>query len=83
MIKLFEIETDNSEILAKFRELARKHKVKFREWNLAREEHPSPSKDPYFDNPKNVASIMKGVNEMESGKVVKLSDKDIQELLGL
>lgn len=81
MIKLFEIETDKADVLAKFRELAKKHKVRFREWDLAKEEHVSPSRDPYFDNPKNMDSIMKGVTEMKSGKVMKLSDQELKDLL--
>jgi hypothetical protein len=44
---------------------------------------PSPSNDPYFDNEKNVAEILKRIKEFEQGtaKIIKLEDdKELQEI---
>jgi hypothetical protein len=44
---------------------------------------PSPSNDPYFDNKKNVAEIMKRIKEFEQGnaKTIRLEDdKELQEI---
>lgn len=83
MKQLFEIETDKTEILAEFRELARKYKVKFSEWELAKSDNPSPSGDPYFDNPKNIEEILEGVKEMKEGKGISMSREERKKLLGL
>ncbi|MBT0810163.1 hypothetical protein KIH41_02565 [Litoribacter ruber] len=83
MKQLFEIETDNSEILDKFRELARKHNASFKEWKLANDENPSPSGDPYFENPNNIKSILEGIKEAKEGKTVKLTKEERKKLLGL
>lgn len=83
MKQLFEIETDKPEILNEFRELARKYKLSFREWKLAKSDNPSPSGDPFFDNPENVKEIVRRKKEMETGNVesVTLSDEAIKKLL--
>jgi hypothetical protein len=83
MKQLFEIETDNKEVLDKFRELARKHNVSFREWKLANNGNPSPSGDPYFDNPNNIKEILEGVKEAKEGKTVKMTRDERKKLLGL
>ncbi|MFD2034234.1 DUF2683 family protein [Belliella marina] len=46
-------------------------------------ENPSPSRDPYFDNPKNIENILEGVKQAQSGKVVKLSKDKRKKMLGL
>lgn len=83
MKQLFEIETDKPEVLDEFRELARKHKLAFREWKLAKNDNPSPSGDPFFDNPENVKEILRRKKEMEAGNIesVTLSDEAIKKLL--
>jgi len=83
MKQLFEIETDKPEILDKFRELARKYKLTFREWKLATNSNPSPSGDPYFDNPKNVNEILRRKKEIETGNIesVTLSEEALKKLL--
>ncbi|MFN3999264.1 hypothetical protein [Algoriphagus sp.] len=69
MKQLFEIETDKPEILNEFRELARKYKLSFREWKLAKSDNPSPSGDPFFDNPENLKEILRRKKEMETGNI--------------
>lgn len=85
MKHLFEIETDNLEILEKFRELAGEHGVTFHEWELVSHDNPSPSGDPYFDNPRNVEEILRRIREMDLGQVqtVSLSGDQRKKLLGL
>ncbi|WP_026951035.1 hypothetical protein [Algoriphagus mannitolivorans] len=82
MKQLFEIETDRPEVLDEFRKLARKYKLSFREWKLAKSENPSPSGDPFFDNPEVVKEILRRKKEMESGDIesVKLSEEAIKKL---
>lgn len=83
MKQLFEIETDKPEILDQFRELARKYKLSFREWKLTKSENPSPSGDPFFDNPENVKEILRRKKEMETGDIesLTLSDEAFKKLL--
>lgn len=83
MKQLFEIETDKTEVLAEFRELARKYKINFREWKLAKSDNPSPSGDLYFDDPKNIEEILDGVKEMKEGKGIKMTREERKKLLGL
>jgi len=83
MKQLFEIETDKAEVLAEFRKLARKYKVNFKEWKLAKNDNPSPSGDPYFDNPKNIEEILQGVKEMKEGKGVGMTREERRKLLDL
>ncbi|MFN3758688.1 MAG: hypothetical protein ACK4SF_05675 [Algoriphagus aquaeductus] len=84
MKQLFEIEIDSPEILDEFRELARKYQLSYREWKLAKSENPSPSGDPFFDNPENVKEILRRKKEIEIGSVesVKLSQEAIKKLFG-
>jgi len=83
MKQLFEIETDRSEFLDEFRELARKYKVKLREWNLDKSSSPSPSGDPYFDNPKNIINILKGAKQVDQGEADEMTREQIREILGM
>jgi len=83
MKQLFEIETDNIEILDKFRELARRYKVTFREWELSKKDNPSPSGDPYFENPKNIEAILEGVKQAKEGKTVEMTRHERKKMLGL
>jgi hypothetical protein len=83
MKQLFEIETDKIEILDKFRELARKYNVSFREWELAKDDNPSPSGDPYFENPKNIEAILEGVKQAKEGKTVEMTRDERKKMLGL
>ncbi|MDR2938213.1 MAG: hypothetical protein LBU92_04655 [Prevotellaceae bacterium] len=46
-------------------------------------DNPSPSNDPYFENPYNVAAIEAGIAQIKAGKGSVLSKKEQQELLGL
>jgi len=83
MKQLFEIETDKIEILDKFRELARRYNVTFREWELAKDDNPSPSGDPYFENPKNIKEILEGLKQAKEGETVKITRDERKKMLGL
>lgn len=46
-------------------------------------ENPSPSGDPFFDNPKNIEHILKGVKQAETGDIVKMTKEKRKKMLGL
>ncbi|WP_339757073.1 hypothetical protein [Algoriphagus aquimarinus] len=50
---------------------------------VAENDNPSPSRDPYFDNPKNVKEILRRKKEMEMGAVEPetLTEDALNELL--
>lgn len=45
-------------------------------------ENLSPSGDIYFDNPRNIAHIMKGKQQIREGKTVTLTEELRKELFG-
>lgn len=45
--------------------------------------NPSPSGDLWFDDPDNVASVMRGVDEMKAGKGTAYSMDELRTLLGV
>ena len=51
--------------------------------NITVYENPSPSGDPWFDDPENMAMVMRGVAEMKAGKGRAYSIDEIKELLGV
>ena len=44
-------------------------------------ENPSPSGDPWFNDPENIASLNRGIAEMKAGKGRAYSMEEIRELL--
>lgn len=46
-------------------------------------ENPSPSGDPWFENPKNMQSVQRGISEMKAGKGRAYSIEEIKGLLGV
>ena len=46
-------------------------------------ENPSPSGDPWFDDPENMASVQRGIAEMKEGKGKAYSMDEIRDLLGV
>lgn len=46
-------------------------------------ENPSPSGDPWFNDPENIASLNQGIAEMKAGKGRAYSMEEIRELLGV
>lgn len=46
-------------------------------------ENPSPSGDEWFDNQMNIASVKRGVEEMDSGKCRPFTMDEIRERLGV
>ncbi|MDR2979680.1 MAG: prevent-host-death protein [Bacteroidales bacterium] len=47
------------------------------------DENPSPSGDPWFDNPENLAHVLQGIEDAKAGRVVKMSTDDVKSMLGL
>ncbi len=80
-MKTIEIHTDNEEIIDAFKKLAKAFKVDFLEKETpSSDSNPSPSKDPYFENPKNLAEIEKGMIDAKKGRVVKLDQAERKKL---
>jgi len=46
-------------------------------------ENPSPSGDPWFNDPENLASVNRGIAELKAGKGRAYSMDEIRELLGV
>lgn len=46
-------------------------------------ENPSPSGDPWFNDPENIASVNRGIAEMKAGKGRAYSMDEIRDLLGV
>ncbi len=46
-------------------------------------ENPSPSGDAWFDDPENMASVKKGMEEMKAGKGKAFSIGEIKDILGV
>lgn len=46
-------------------------------------ENPSPSGDPWFNDPENMASVQRGIAEMKADKSRAYSMEEIRELLGV
>lgn len=45
--------------------------------------NPSPSGDPWFDDPENMASVMRGIEDAKQGIVTAYTIDDIKNLLGV
>lgn len=45
--------------------------------------NPSPSNDPWFDNPDNLAAVKRGIEDIEQNRSKIYTADDIKELLGL
>ena len=45
--------------------------------------NPSPSGDPWFDDPENMASVMRGIEDEKQGRVTAYTIDDIKNLLGV
>ncbi len=46
-------------------------------------ENPSPSEDPWFNDPENMASVERGIQEMKAGKGHAYSMDEIRTMLGV
>lgn len=51
--------------------------------NIEVSENPSPSGDPWFDNPENMAELQEGMAEMKAGKGKSYSIEEIRSILGV
>ncbi len=45
--------------------------------------NPSPSGDPWFDDPENMASVMRGIEDAKQGRVTAYTIDDIKNLFGV
>lgn len=45
--------------------------------------NPSPSNDPWFDDPRNLAELDKGVEQLKAGRVGQVTLDELKEKLGL
>ena len=45
--------------------------------------NPSPSGDPWFDNPENLASVMRSIEESKQGKTKAYTIDEIRKLLNV
>ena len=80
-MKSIEIQTDNEEIFEAFKKLAKAFKVDFLEKDISiSDSSPSPSKDPYFENPENLAEIEAGIADVKEGRLVKLDRMERKKL---
>jgi len=46
-------------------------------------DNPSPSNDPYFDDPRNIERIELAIQQAKDGKVIELTQGAQKDLLGL
>ena len=46
-------------------------------------ENPSPSGDPWFNDPENIASVNRGIEDIKAGRCRAYSMDEIRELLGI
>ncbi len=80
-MKTIEIQTDNEEILEAFKKLAKAFKIGFLEREISSTgTNPSPSGDPYFEDPRNLAEIDAGIEDMKEGRVQKMSLEERRKL---
>ncbi len=46
-------------------------------------ENPSPSGDPWFDDPENMASVNRGIEDIKAGRCRTYSIDEIKDMLGV
>ena len=46
-------------------------------------ENPSPTGDPWFNDPENIASVNRGIEDIKAGRCRACSMDEIRELLGV
>lgn len=46
-------------------------------------ENPSPSGDPWFDDPENMASVLRGIEQMKRGEGRTYNIEELKEMLGV
>ena len=46
-------------------------------------ENPSPSGDPWFEDPGNMAEVLKGIEEYQRGEVKSVSSEELRAFLGV
>ncbi|MDR3013577.1 MAG: hypothetical protein LBU70_10305 [Chitinispirillales bacterium] len=85
MVQLI-LETENQLDLKPFAQIARKQGIAVRyvrekEKRSTNPNNPSPSGDPWFDDPRNMAEVMEGIRSAGKGELIRAEDSPvIQEL---
>ncbi|MDE5568882.1 MAG: hypothetical protein K2J12_10645 [Muribaculaceae bacterium] len=51
--------------------------------NIEVSENPSPSGDPWFDDPANMASVKRGIEDVKAGRYKAYSMDELRKLLGV
>ncbi len=51
-------------------------------YTMKRDQNPSPSNDPYFDDPHNIERIMESARQAQEGKTVELTPELRKKLFG-
>jgi transcriptional regulator with XRE-family HTH domain len=80
------LEAESKLDLKPFAQIARKQGITVRyvaqkEKKSKNPNNPSPSGDPWFDDPRNMAGVMEGIKDLEEGRFVRAEDSPvIQEL---
>ena len=49
--------------------------------NITFYENPSPSGDPWFDNPENMAMVMRGIDDAKHGRCREVTPEEIRKML--
>ena len=52
-------------------------------YQISLTENPSPSKDPWFDDPENIKAVAEGIEEYHKGKGREYSLEEIHKMLGV
>lgn len=58
----------------------KKFKIEVRSTNP---NNPSPSGDPWWDDPENVAMVERGIEDVKAGRCTVMSMEEIEKMLGL
>ncbi|MDE6649413.1 MAG: hypothetical protein K2K45_05745 [Muribaculaceae bacterium] len=51
--------------------------------NIAVYENPSPSGDTWFDDPENMAAVMRGIEDAKAGRCREVTADEIRDMLGV
>ena len=51
--------------------------------NIAVYENPSPSGDKWFDDPENMAVVMRGIEDAKAGRCREVTADEIRDMLGV
>ncbi len=49
--------------------------------NVTGYENPSPSRDPWFDDPENIAIVMRGIEDVKAGRWSEITTDEIRKMI--